>query len=298
MNEMKQFEYAIALSKYKNFSQAAASLNISQSSLSQYIQRLEKELGVQLFERSMQNFKLTESGEIYLRAAHRIMDIYSDAQSSISDNADGLVGTLCVGISPSRAPFILPTVVKKFKEQHPNVTLNFVECTSSEIIKGIDDGSIDLAYTFTGNIDNENHYLIIPAKTEELMIVCSKDKSLEVDPLDGKVDFSSVKNEEFVVLTDGYLVTDEFNYLCNKFQVSPKISVCVSRLSTAISIVKEGSGFMILPSSYKDYDNLSESLHFYSLKNASPPRQVVIVAKKDKYLNKSAKTLIELFKRI
>lgn len=298
MNEMKQFEYVITLSKYKNFSQAASSLNISQSSLSQYIQRLEKEIGVQLFERGTQNFKLTESGEIYLRAAYRIMDIYSDAKNNISDNADGIFGTLCVGISPSRAPFILPAVVKKFKEQHPNVVLNFVECTSSEIIKGIDEGSIDLAYTFSGSLENENHYLIIPANTEELMVVCTKDKSLQIDPSDGKVDFSSIENEEFVVLTDGYLVTDEFNYLCNEFKVSPKISVSVSRLSTAISIVKAGNGLMLLPSSYKNYGDLSECLNFYSLKKAPTPRQLAIVAKKDKYLSKSAKTLIEIFKGI
>lgn len=298
MNEMKQFEYVIALSKYKNFSQAASSLNISQSSLSQYIKRLEKELGVQLFERSVQNFKLTESGEIYLRAAYRIMDIYSDAQSNISDSTEGVFGTMCVGISPSRAPFILPTVVTEFKERHPNVILNFVECTSSEIINGIDEGSIDLAYTFSGSLENANHYMVIPANTEELMVVCSKDKSLQIDSSDGKMDFSSVVNEEFVVLTDGYLVTDEFNYLCNTFKVSPKISVSVSRLSTAISIVKAGGGFMLLPSSYKNYGDLSECLNFYSLKKAPPPRQLAIVAKKDKYLNKSAKTLIEIFKRI
>ena len=65
MTDLKRFEYVLALSEYMNFSQAAARLNISQSTLSQYIQKLEKEIGVSLFDRAVTPLRLTQYGEIH-----------------------------------------------------------------------------------------------------------------------------------------------------------------------------------------------------------------------------------------
>lgn len=292
MTDLKRFEYVLALAEHMNFSQAAAKLNISQSSLSQYIQKVEKELGVFLFDRSTSTLTLTQYGRIYIQGARRILDIYTEIQDSISDADAGAAGSLQVGISPSRAPFLLPHVVSRFRALYPNVTLRFVETKSRDILKNIDEGSIDFAYTIASKLERPGDYRIFPMDTEEIMLVCAQENGPRIEAEGGCVDFRSLKDLPFVALADDQLLTNDFYQLCKKCGTAPEVAVSVSELSTAIAIVKSGYGVMLLPSSYRSYGDLSRTLSFYSIQQGASQRDLAVILRKEKYLNKPAKALI------
>lgn len=296
MTDLKRFEYVLALAECMNFSQAAGKLGISQSTLSQYIQKLEKDLGVSLFERTTANLRLTQYGEIYLKSARRILDIYATTLDTLSDADKGATGVVRMGISPSRAPFLLAGITEEFKKEYPKVKLHFSESKTVDIIKKLYEGSIDFAVTVDDSLEKNNDFCCETVASESIMLVGAKKKGISSLSKNGEIDFTKTKDMPFILLGDDQLLTGEFYRLSKKCSVSPEVTVQVSELSTAIALVKQGLGLTLLPSSYKQYGNLSDELDFLSIEQGQLKRKVVVVYRKDKYLNKPSKALISLIK--
>lgn len=294
MTDLKRFEYVLALAECLNFSQAAAKLNISQSTLSQQIQKTEKEIGVSLFDRTTSTLTLTQYGQLYIKGARKIIDAYNETLDSITDADMGASGSVTVGIAPSRAPFLLPGVVKEFKELYPEVSLNFAENKTRDIMKDLIDGNIDFAYTVLSSNESLKDFEVIPVTQEEVMLVCRKGKEMTAISDDGSVDFRKLGGEKFIALQDSQMLTDYLYTLKNKSGSQVEVNLCVSELSTAIAMVKEGLGIMLLPSSYKKYGTLENELDFYRIRQVSTKRKIAVIYRKDKYINKPMKALIEI----
>ncbi len=294
MTDLKRFEYVLALAECLNFSQAAAKLDISQSTLSQQIQKTEKEIGVALFDRTTSTLTLTQYGQLYVKGARKIIDTYNETLDSITDADMGVSGSVSVGIAPSRAPFLLPGVVAEFRKIYPEVSLNFAENKTKDIMKDLSDGNIDFAYTVIASQEQLKDFEVVPVTDEEVMLVCRKGMNMPAISNDGSVDFKKLTDEKFIVLQDSQMLTDYFYNLKNKSGSKVDINLCVSELSTAIAMVKEGLGIMLLPSSYKNYGTLEKELDFYRIRQVSAKRKIAIIYRKDKYINKPMKTLIEI----
>lgn len=279
-----------------NFSRAAEKLNIAQSTLSQYLQKLEDELGIKLFERTTVALRLTEYGRIYVKGAKQILELYAQITGNIEDVKLGTSGTVRMGISPSRAPYVLPFAVKKFKEEYPDVRFNFVEAKSDEILKMLDDGDIDFAYTVRSSDMSSRDYDIIFVETEEIMLVTAKNSVL-LDGIvkNGTVDYKDLKDIDFVVLENNQLLASDFAGLSRKTGVKPNAVITVSELSTALSMVMQNLGVTLLPSSYIHYGSLAKDLDFITILPEKEKREIVIVTKKNKYISSAAKKLISEF---
>lgn len=294
MTDLKRFEYVLALAECLNFSQAAVKLNISQSTLSQQIQKTEKEIGVALFDRTTSTITLTQYGQLYIKGARKIIDTYNETLDSITDADMGVSGSVTMGIAPSRAPFLLPGVVREFRKIYPDVSLNFAENKTKDIIKDLVDGNIDFAYTVLYADEPLKDFEVIPVTDDEVMLVCRKDKRIVALDEDGSVDFKKLENEKFIALQDSQILTDYFYSLKNKSGSQADVNLCVSELSTAIAMVKEGLGIMLLPSSYKNYGTLENELAFYRIRQVSTKRKIAVIYRKDKYINKPMKVLIDI----
>lgn len=294
MTDLKRFEYVLALAECLNFSQAAAKLNISQSTLSQQIQKTEKEIGVALFDRTTSTLTLTQYGQLYIKGARKIIDAYNETLDSITDADMGASGSVTVGIAPSRAPFLLPGVVREFRELYPEVSLNFAENKTRDIMKDLIDGNIDFAYTVLSSNESLKDFEVIPVTQEEVMLVCRKGKEMTALSDDGSIDFRKLGDEKFIALQDSQMLTDYLYTLKNKSGSQVEVNLCVSELSTAIAMVKEGLGIMLLPSSYKNYGTLENELDFYRIRQVSTKRKIAVIYRKDKYINKPMKALIEI----
>ena len=111
---MKQFKYALVLANEKSFSRAAESLGISQPSLSQYLKKIETEVGARLFDRSGSEVRLTDAGRAYIEAGKKILDIEHQMEGRISDINNNIEGSISVGVSPYRTISIMPEIIKEF----------------------------------------------------------------------------------------------------------------------------------------------------------------------------------------
>ena len=139
----RQLQYVITVAEERSFSAAAEKLMISQPSLSQYIQKLEDELGSPLFERSVP-IKLTYAGELYLNMARNVLAQEAELQERIAGMGKGVTGILKVGTGYLNSVTLLPRLIAEFRTHYPNVQVEVFEDTESELKSIADEGKLDL----------------------------------------------------------------------------------------------------------------------------------------------------------
>jgi DNA-binding transcriptional LysR family regulator len=152
--DIRQLQYLAALAREKHFTRAAQACNITQPTLSGRIRQLEQELGVPLLERGQRYIGLTPEGERVLKWAHRILDDWHSLQSELAQikNKKGeLVGRLVLGVIPSALPKV-SLLTKAMTAAHPSVDFTILSHSSEEIIRALNDFTLDAGITY---LDNE-----------------------------------------------------------------------------------------------------------------------------------------------
>ena len=129
--DYKQYDYILTVAEEKSISKAAKKLFISQPSLSQYINRIEKHLGVNLFDRSTTPLELTYEGELFIETALKIKQLNEQLKKKFDDITELKSGRLNIGLTPSKANNPLPIILPCFKKNYPNIELIITEASSS-----------------------------------------------------------------------------------------------------------------------------------------------------------------------
>src|ERR1700741_1963702 len=117
--EMRQLEYFIAVASEMNFSRAAQRIHVVQSALSASVGRLEKELGVELFDRSKRQIALTAAGEVFLEHPRDVIHTARRARTSVDAFRDQLTGTVTLGTLMSWETLDLPAALEEFRRSNP-----------------------------------------------------------------------------------------------------------------------------------------------------------------------------------
>lgn len=163
--------YFLTVCQEMNITHAAKKLYMTQQSLSEHINRLEREYNVKLFERSPQ-FRLTYAGEQLMHLAEKALSLNNQIESEMADIADQKRGALSIGLRPTYSRILLPKILPVFHEQHPYISMNFTIAHSSEIIPKLLNGQLDLVISSGRNVANSKlestllledyHCMIIP----------------------------------------------------------------------------------------------------------------------------------------
>lgn len=145
--ELRQLRYFTRAAETLNFSDAAKSLNMAQSSLSQQIKQLEDELGTQLFIRNSHSIRLTEAGEVMLPFAMRTIHEAEACADRINDLRKLLTGTLNIGVTHSFNPILTESVIS-FMKMYPGIKLNVVYKQMNELMELLSKREIDFVLAF------------------------------------------------------------------------------------------------------------------------------------------------------
>lgn len=187
--EMKEFKYLIALAEEGNISRAAQRLYMAQSSLSQFLQQFEAELGVKLFVRTSKGIRLTYSGECFIEHAKNMLLEYQRAKNELWDNENLTAGKVIFGISSFRGLRMLPKILKSFNEKYPGVKVEVVEAHSMRLEELLQDGKLDLAIVAmpTTRLKNEVSML----KRDEILLVANKKHAVmeHIHKIEGTSDY-------------------------------------------------------------------------------------------------------------
>src|SRR5512138_1504863 len=152
--DIRQLQYLVALAREKHFTRAAQACHVSQPTLSGRIRQLEQELGVPIVERGQRFHGLTTEGERVLAWASTILENWESLLQDISArrNAGGaLTGHLTIGVIPSGLPMVA-LLTRAIQDRHPDIELTVLSYSSIEILRHLEEFSIDIGLTY---LDNE-----------------------------------------------------------------------------------------------------------------------------------------------
>jgi len=133
--DVKHLEYIIEIAEQKNMTKSAENLFVSQSSLSQYLSRLEAELETPLFNRTKNEMTLTPAGNLYVESAKTVVQI----KKKLYHNVKNLSGTgrISIGVTSQWGINMITNIISKYKKAFPNVILEIIEDSVPSIKKYI-----------------------------------------------------------------------------------------------------------------------------------------------------------------
>jgi DNA-binding transcriptional LysR family regulator len=171
--EIRQLKYFISVARERSFSSAATLLPVKQQTLLVQIRKLEKELGLGLFNRGAGDLRLTEAGRVFYRHAQKVLRSAEKARLAMDDLKDGQVtGDIRIGTVDSVGIYFLPQVLKNLREKYPQLRPTVLYRTSEEILQALLSDQIDVAL-----IDNprpDRHLRQETIIKEQVSLVCGR----------------------------------------------------------------------------------------------------------------------------
>ncbi|MEO8851060.1 MAG: LysR family transcriptional regulator [Allobranchiibius sp.] len=143
--EIRAIRCVLAVAETLHFGRASEQLRISQPALSRQVQALEREIGVDLFDRTSRSVELTAAGAQFVPLTRKALEILDVAADQARESARGQVGQVRLGFVATAAINILPRLLAMHRSQRPRVSVSLTECTSGEQIEALRNGLIDVA---------------------------------------------------------------------------------------------------------------------------------------------------------
>ena len=292
----RQLWYVQVLAQEKSFSRAAAELNISQPSLSQYIRKIEREIGMPLFNRTEGSVRLTDAGEVYIELGRRILDLEHQMETRFSDLQAQKSGSVIIGASPVRSVGMMPQVARRFREVCPGVHLVVHEGTTAELTDGMEHGEYDLCIMVLPV--NERIFAYETILEEELVLAVPADHpAFDAAAMDGRrypaIDARMLDGQRFVMVTDTQVMQQTLENLCLDYGLTLEKAAVVKSLTAQIAMVSEGVGMALVPTGMERFAPTG-SVTFYSFRQPLPRRQVAAIWRRDRALSQVSRKLLDV----
>ena len=141
---LTDLRYLVALARERHFGRAAEKCHVSQPTLSVAVKKVEEELGVQLFERSASEVKITETGRRIVVQAEKVLMEATQIHEIAAAGKDPLAGPLRVGVIYTIGPYLLPRLIPRVHELAPRMPLIIHENYTARLIKILKRGELDV----------------------------------------------------------------------------------------------------------------------------------------------------------
>jgi len=244
--EIRQLRYMVALAEARSFTRAAEREHIAQPALSQQIQRLEREVGLALVERTTRRVTITEAGELLVARARRILAELAAAHDELQSLKGFQAGRVTVGAIHTMGPIDLSAALARYHERHPFVELTVREHSSEELADLLRVDELDLAFlSVTERIESHGlalHQLV----SEELVATIPGDH-----PLAGRdrIGMSELAGEQFISYREGARLRELLEEGAHQTGFEPNVKFESNESQRIRALVAHGLGVAIIPRS-------------------------------------------------
>lgn len=254
--ELRQVEHFVAVAIERSFTRAARRVHVVQSAISTSIAKLERELGVQLFDRSRQQIELTVAGERFLAQAHELLRVAGSAAESVASSRGQLMGTVEFGSLISYGPMNVAQVLGEFHRAHPFVRLRLQlnQSGASAYLSALVDGSLDLALVSVPNRFPPQLEMRLMFE-EPMLFVCRADHPMASEQTVGLLDLAA---EDLIGFPPdwGFRSLMDNAFLAAGAQSRP-VHVIPAGFSVVGELVRQGLGTTFMPASEcAEFDDL------------------------------------------
>ena len=238
---LKQLQYLVALRENGHFGRAADACFVSQSTLSAGMRELETLLGVVLVERTRRVVRFTALGEKIADKAVRVLREADELAGLARAEGKPLHGELRMGVIPTIAPFLLPTMLPRLRAEWPDLKLFLREETSQAACEALHRGQLDcvlLALPYgCGDIDSA------PLFDDRLFVAFPRGEA----PQDTAVSVDSIDETRLLLLEDGHCLKDHALSACNRPDLRAHATMMGTSLHTLVQMVDNGLGLTFVP---------------------------------------------------
>lgn len=307
--DFRELTYITAVADERSVTAAAKKLYISQPSLSYIIAKVEEDLGVKLFDRKTNPLSLTYAGEKYVQTAREILLMRDNVRRELRDIGHGAKGRVNIGIPNERAGYMLPRAIPIFRQKFPGVEIRIEESRSDELIRNL---MIDrIGFCIMPIVQEElPPGLITETIYEEKLILVAGEGMLpqemivsEAGEKDGGGRMFSVvdlrkmeKTTPFIMQKSSMFIRKKTDALFRELGTYPKEIMEVSSCITAVQLAEAGMGLTIVPERAVHTLGGFDRFHCYQYGEEAETWDVSVLYKKDIYLDKAERGLIDAFK--
>jgi LysR family hydrogen peroxide-inducible transcriptional activator len=292
--EIRQLRYVLQIAQEKNFSRAAEKLHIAQPSLSQQLSKLEKEIGVLLFQRNTNSVELTHAGIIFVEKAQKIVDRVEQLQQEMEDISLMRKGKLNVGSLPITGSHILPLVLPVFKAKYPEIEIALVEDTTANLEHLTSSGQTDISLLSLPLTEQSLTYDTVIE--EEICLAVPIEHPLA--KANKQIAIQALQHEPFIILKKGQGFRQITIDLCRAAGFTPEIVFESSNIETVQSLVAAGMGIAFVPHMVSRAKWSRHAPAYLSLAEPKPSRTLVIAYRKGRYISKAASAFIHTLKEV
>jgi LysR family hydrogen peroxide-inducible transcriptional activator len=241
---LRDLEYVLAVEEHGSITRAAVACEVTQPTLSAQIAKLERELGVQIFERDGRGVKITDAGRTILEHARRIVGAVEDLQGAMEIHRDPLAGVLRLGLIPTLGPYLLPLLLPAIRAGLPRIALRVVEEQTGALLERVRSGQLDASLIATESDDErlvttalfaERLWLALPAAHPLARREAIAPR--EIDPA------------TLLLLAEGHCLRDQALALCREPLLGVRVpgDFRAASLETILHLVEAGHGMTLIP---------------------------------------------------
>ncbi|MCR8546710.1 LysR substrate-binding domain-containing protein [Salipiger sp. P9] len=267
---LKQLRYFDALALHKHFGRAASACSITQPALSLQIKELEAELGVALFERGPRQVRLTHVGEEFAPRAREILRALDELGDLARASKERFVGRLRIGVIPTIAPYLLPSLIRRLNQSYPGLDLQMRETVTSRLISELSEGRLDAAIVALPVSEpsltevalfSENFVLIRPGEDEGTPVPSRE----------------TLREMRLLLLEEGHCFRDQALSFCKVQSALPREMLDGSSLSTLVQMVAAGIGVTLIPEMAVPVETRATPVAVSHFVGAQPARTVGMI---------------------
>ncbi|KOG64958.1 hypothetical protein ADK76_08080 [Streptomyces griseoflavus] len=241
---LAQLRAFAAVAEHLHFREAAAEIGMSQPALSGAVSALEEALGVQLLERTTRKVLLSPAGERVAARARTVLEAVGDLMEEAEAARAPFTGVLRLGVIPTVAPYLLPTVLRLVHDRYPNLDLQVHEEQTGSLLDGLQQGRLDLlllAVPLGAPTITE-----LPLFDEDFVLVAPQDHWLGGR---GDIPREALKDMDLLLLDEGHCLRDQALDICREAgrEDGAPVTTSAAGLSTLVQLVAGGLGVTLLP---------------------------------------------------
>lgn len=267
--DLRQIKYFVALFEEQSITKSAQRLHVVQPAVSMQIRRIELDHGIPLFDRTSSGVYPNEAAKSVYPACLSVLKKVEAIRDTLRGFSGSLTGTLAIGIPPSIAQGILPSVLENFHMAYPDIHLSICEGYSAHLIDRLLQGDLDLA--ILSEEDGDVRLQCQPIFTEELRVLVAENGTFDQETIRGdqlatlKLILPSSKNLIRI------LIETEFHK--HKIPLQPEIEI--DSLSTVIAMVRQPGWATVLPASVMGGAHIEKGLRSIRLIEPNITRTLV-----------------------
>jgi LysR family hydrogen peroxide-inducible transcriptional activator len=270
---LKQFRYFEALARHGHFGRAADVSAISQPALSMQIKEMEETLGAALFERGPRQARLTSFGEAFGVRVRDILTAVDALEDLARASKDRLIGRLRIGVIPTIAPYLLPTVIGDLTRRFESVDIQVRETLTQNLIAELSDGRLDLAIVALPV--SEPAFAEVTLFSEDFVLVRPQGEADLPAPT-----VEALGRMRLLLLEEGHCFRDQALSFCSLHSGLPRDSLDGSSLSTLVQMVGAGIGVTLIPEMAVTVETRSAPVSIARFGSPKPSRRVGMIWRK------------------